>query len=69
MNSATIIIVSFYAISFLALCIVSFLLYKKLKTKNEKLKLIIPILLAILLAIIFYLLGWHVPSCRIGKFS
>ncbi len=62
------IIITFYVLSFVFACIVGFILYKKLPTKNEKLKLVIPVLIAITIAAICYLIGLQVPRTSFGRF-
>lgn len=62
------IVITFYILSFILACIVGFILYKNLKTKNERLKLIIPVLIAIGIAAICYLAGLQVPRTSFGRF-
>ena len=62
------IIVIFYVLSFIVACIVGFILYRKLPSKNEKLKLIIPVLISIAIAVVCYLIGLQVPRISFGRF-
>jgi len=62
------IVIAFYILSFLVSIFVGFILYKNLKTKNERLKLIIPVLIALGIAAVCYLAGLQVPRTSFGRF-
>ena len=62
------IIIIFSILSIISALIVAFVLYKKLRSQNEKLKLIIPVLIALLVGIIFCLFGLRTPTPEFGRF-
>ena len=62
------IITIFSIISIISGLIVLFVLYKKLPTAHEKLKLIVPILIGLVIGIVFCLIGMHPPTCEFGRF-
>lgn len=62
------IIIFFFLISFVLICCVAFILLKNLPNNKERLKVIVPILASVLIAIVFYFLGWKVPRCSFGRF-
>ena len=59
---------AFYIFSFIFACIAGIYLYKQLPNKNEKLKLIIPILIALGISMLCYLAGLKTPSISFGRF-
>ena len=65
--SFRIIVIIFFVLSMIMSSYATFLLYKNLPNKNEKLKLIIPILIAIVIGVLFYFLGWYPLSVKFGK--
>jgi|GEM_PF-4743292 len=62
------IIIFFYIMSFTLVCLIGIFLFKKLPNKNERLKLLIPVLAAVAISIVFYFFGWKVPRCSFGRF-
>lgn len=65
MNS---IIYTFYVLSFIAVLIIGLIIYIKIPNKSDKLRFIIPVLIGIIIAAIFYMFGLIVPSCKFGRF-
>lgn len=62
------IIIVFYIASFLMACVAFFFIYRNLKDKSERNKLIIGVLISLAIAAIFILLGLQVPSIKFGRF-
>ena len=68
LNKMKTIIIIFSIISIVLALIVLFVLYRKLPSKNEKLKLIIPLIIALIIGAACYLIGVRPPTCEFGRF-
>jgi len=64
----TSVVIIFSALSIITSCVIGFILYKKLPTKDERLKLIIPILIGFGIGILFCLFKMRPPTCEFGRF-
>lgn len=62
------IIIFFFSISFVIICFVAFILLKNLPNNKERLKVVVPILIAFVIGLICYLSGRYPPSTRFGRF-
>ena len=62
------IIIIFSLITIIAFCFIGFVLYKKLPNENEKLKLIVPLVIALIIGAMFCLIGMRPPTCEFGRF-
>ena len=67
-NSMQTIIIIFSITSIVSALIVLFILYKKLPNAHEKLKLIVPLVIALIIGAVFCLIGMHPPTCEFGRF-
>ena len=61
-----IIILSIFSI--ISALVVSFVLYKKLPNTKEKMRLLVPILIALAIGIVFCLLDMRPPTIEFGRF-
>ena len=62
------IIIIFSLITIIAFCFVGFILFKKLPNTKEKMRLLVPILIALTIGIVFCLLGMRPPTIEFGRF-
>ena len=62
------IIIIFSLITIIAFCFVGFILFKKLPNTKEKMRLLVPILIALAIGIVFCLLGMRPPTIEFGRF-